>query len=412
MLDPTNALPLWAQLRDALRQRIVREEWTPGSMLPSELELCEYYGVSRITTARALQELVREGLLQRQRGRGTVVTTPSRRACGPAALAYVTARLDFEWTLTIYSGFEAVAAEARHFALLASTGGRPTLDATRVEQLLAEHARGLAISHLHLSDDVKALLPALRRQHVPLAFVGTYDPTVECDRVVADNERAGRLAVEHLQRLGHRRIAFLGPGEVAMAANTALQGRLAGYRAAIASLAAATDRPARPAVIEGDPRDDPRDGRRDEDLALLDTLPAALDDAGREAHLLAFLDRTEATAAVAATDALAALVVRHLRPAGLSVPDHLALVGISDDRVAALLDVPLTTVRIDARALGAETARLLLRRLEGDRSPPQHIVLPVELVVRASCGVQIARMHHQAEQPSAPLVPLGAGADA
>jgi hypothetical protein len=64
-----------------------------------------------------------------------------------------------------------------------------------------------------------------------------------------------------------------------------------------------------------------------------------------------------------------------------------------------MAEVPLTTVRIAAAELGAGAARLLLRRLEGDASPPQEIVVPVDLVIRASCG---ARVGEDAAQPYEP----------
>src|SRR5688572_772400 len=165
-------------------------------MIPRELDLCAAYDVSRITAARALQELVREGLLTRQRGRGTAVAT-RRRPHAPRALAFLTPRFEGDWAMDMYAGFEAVAVEAGCYALLTSTGGEPLLSAERIQTLLAGHARGLAVSHLLLDDGARALLPDLRRSGVPLVFVGTYDAAVEGDRVVADNARAGRIAVSH-----------------------------------------------------------------------------------------------------------------------------------------------------------------------------------------------------------------------
>ena len=55
--------PLWARLRNTLRGRILSGDWAEGALVPSETQLCEAYGVSRITATRALNELVREGLV-------------------------------------------------------------------------------------------------------------------------------------------------------------------------------------------------------------------------------------------------------------------------------------------------------------------------------------------------------------
>lgn len=65
--------PLYYQIRENLREKINNNEYTPGSMIPSEAELCQYYGVSRVTVRRAVLDLVQEGLLNRGKGKGTFV---------------------------------------------------------------------------------------------------------------------------------------------------------------------------------------------------------------------------------------------------------------------------------------------------------------------------------------------------
>ena len=65
--------PLYYQIRENLREKINNNEYTPGSMIPSEAELCQHYGVSRVTVRRAILDLVQEGLLNRGKGKGTFV---------------------------------------------------------------------------------------------------------------------------------------------------------------------------------------------------------------------------------------------------------------------------------------------------------------------------------------------------
>ncbi|WP_048645708.1 GntR family transcriptional regulator [Nitratireductor soli] len=66
-------LPLYEQVRRRILSEIGAGRLAEGSFLPSEFELCETYGVSRITLRRAVGELCAEGLLIRQQGRGTLV---------------------------------------------------------------------------------------------------------------------------------------------------------------------------------------------------------------------------------------------------------------------------------------------------------------------------------------------------
>jgi len=65
--------PLYAQIRDALRVRIQSGEFSPGGMIPAEVELQRVFNVSRQTIRQALDELATEGHLVRSRGRGTFV---------------------------------------------------------------------------------------------------------------------------------------------------------------------------------------------------------------------------------------------------------------------------------------------------------------------------------------------------
>lgn len=66
--------PLYYQIRENIREKINSNEYPPNSMIPSEAELCEYYGVSRVTVRRAILDLVQEGLLNRGKGKGTFVS--------------------------------------------------------------------------------------------------------------------------------------------------------------------------------------------------------------------------------------------------------------------------------------------------------------------------------------------------
>jgi GntR family transcriptional regulator len=70
-------LPLYHQLYEILRGNIARGGWQPGDMIPPESELIERYQVSRTTVRQVLDMLVNEGLIYRQRGRGSFVAHPT-----------------------------------------------------------------------------------------------------------------------------------------------------------------------------------------------------------------------------------------------------------------------------------------------------------------------------------------------
>jgi len=70
-------LPLYHQVYEIVRGNILNGHWQPGDMLPPESELVTTYDVSRTVVRQALDQLVNEGLIYRQRGRGTFVTHPT-----------------------------------------------------------------------------------------------------------------------------------------------------------------------------------------------------------------------------------------------------------------------------------------------------------------------------------------------
>ena len=76
-IDRFSKLPYYQQLYEILLGKIQRGEWQPGDMIPPESELIEDYQVSRNTVRQVLEKLVNDGLIYRQRGRGSFVSHPT-----------------------------------------------------------------------------------------------------------------------------------------------------------------------------------------------------------------------------------------------------------------------------------------------------------------------------------------------
>jgi GntR family transcriptional regulator len=75
-IDREVPIPYHYQLRELLRDEIVAGRWAVNERLPSERELCEAFDLSRTTVREAIDALVNEGLLRREKGRGTFVAEP------------------------------------------------------------------------------------------------------------------------------------------------------------------------------------------------------------------------------------------------------------------------------------------------------------------------------------------------
>ncbi|MDI7276760.1 MAG: GntR family transcriptional regulator [Anaerolineae bacterium] len=76
-INRKSKLPLYQQLYEILRGLILARDWKPGDRIPSEPELVARYAVSRTTVRQVLDKLANEGLIVRQRGRGTYVAYPT-----------------------------------------------------------------------------------------------------------------------------------------------------------------------------------------------------------------------------------------------------------------------------------------------------------------------------------------------
>jgi LacI family transcriptional regulator len=175
--------------------------------------------------------------------------------------------------------------------------------------------------------------------------------------VTSDNLGGARLAVRHLHSLGHSRIATIaGPHNTKPGAD-----RLFGYRTEMTALGLPV---AAGYEVEGD----------------------FYAESGEVAmrRLLALPERP--TAVFAAADMMAVGAINAVQAAGLTVPGDVAVVGFDDIRVAPLLNPPLTTIRQDMVGIGLAVGRALDEQIENPEITPPALTLPVELVVRASCG--------------------------
>jgi LacI family transcriptional regulator len=175
--------------------------------------------------------------------------------------------------------------------------------------------------------------------------------------VISDNAGGASLAVGHLHKLGHDRIAT-----ITGALDTRVgMDRLVGYRQALERLGLPYSEDH---VREGD--------------FYFESGSAAMQE------LLALPEPP--TAVFAASDLMAAGAIRAIEQAALGVPADIAVVGFDDIQLASMTQPSLSTIRQDKLGLGTAAADALLRMIELDGAPPPVITLPVELVVRDSSG--------------------------
>jgi DNA-binding GntR family transcriptional regulator len=149
-VDKNSPIPLYFQIAENLRTAIDSGRLRPGEHLENELQLCEHLGVSRPTVRQAIDRLVQDGLIQRQRGVGTVIV--SRRINRRLALS---------------SLFDDLEATKRH----------PKTTILRAEEVIADSSVAAALASPTLPSPRVILLERLRfADGEPLALMRNYLP--------------------------------------------------------------------------------------------------------------------------------------------------------------------------------------------------------------------------------------------
>lgn len=173
--------------------------------------------------------------------------------------------------------------------------------------------------------------------------------------VGSDDYQGGYSAVEHLIRLGRRRIAMLGVHDDCLE----LKLRFEGYRDALQAA-----------------------GLEVESRFLAHSHSSS--QGGYEAMRRLLVRAPDLDAVFVGSDVMAIGALEGLRSAGRTVPEDVAVVGYDDIALAAYCSPPLTTVRQNLPVAGRLLVERLLDAIEG--RPVAPVMLPTELIVRRSCG--------------------------
>jgi DNA-binding LacI/PurR family transcriptional regulator len=229
--------------------------------------------------------------------------------------------------------------------------------------LLENRAAGMIITPAEGdADHLKALVDS----GTPVVFIDRKVEGIDTDYVINDIVSAGRIATEHLIRLGHRRIGHIS-GAKEYEYITAFQDIIAGYRQAHKEGELAVD----------------------EDLIKF----GGLDIESGQRVMGAFLEMNEPPTAVFCVNDLTALgAMAAVYEAGLRVPQDVAIVGIDDIEVSALPYIGLTTVSQPEYEIGRIAAQIILERIGGryqkgsTKLRRKRIVLKPKLMIRNSCG--------------------------
>lgn len=318
-------------------------------------DVAQIAGVSPMTVSRAINnpEIVsprtRARVLEAIEQLGYVPNVTARALVQgrTEAVALLLSDIRNPYFATIARGVEDVAQRRGYTLILGNSDEQPGRERELLETMVSRQVDGVLVTTSGDND-----MRMLSSRGIPLVLIDRKVPGIGADLVTNDSYGGGRMLVEHLVSRGYRSIGFVGgpPGI------STLEDRLAGYRDAM-----------RAAGLQ--PR--VRLGRYDEASGH---------------HIVSEMIDTGALpdAIVAANNFVALGAITALRQHGIRVPEDVAIACFGDLEAAAVIDPFLTVVSHPAFEIGQEAMRMLLDRIQGDRSPPRERVMPVELIVRRS----------------------------
>ncbi len=328
-------------------------ESTNGGNILGTRELAEQFGVSEMTVRRDLQELAEEGLLRRQHG-------------GAAARRWQTDQNEIGILLVSPKGkysdpfFNAVLEGTDR--QLRELGYRISHIHTRTEVSTAQQVQEMLDTH-----PIKGMIlvgPPLGAESLNYlksklkSLVGTIDSIgPEYDAVTFDGYGGMYQIVEHLYRLGNRRLGYIA-GK--------LDQRHRGFMAAIADNELPTDPELCVTITfggEGWTSDLGYEGARR--LMALPNPPDAI---------------------VCASDLLAIGAIQWLHQNHFRVPEDVAVTGFDNITESSFIAPPITTVHVHKQLLGEIAAERVVKQIENPDEIPLLIQTPTQLVIRQSCG--------------------------
>jgi LacI family transcriptional regulator len=252
------------------------------------------------------------------------------------------------------SAVEDFASEQGYMTLIVASKRDRNLQEKELAMLLGQQVAGMII----VASVPSGFLRQFADSNIPIVGLDQPIRSVPADEVVVENLDGSHVAVDHLIAHGHKRIACVGYDKTTYAIGL----RILGYRNTmqLANL--------KPEVYE-------------DTETLEDTLRIV-----RQWKKSA----SRPTAVFSLNNVSTRLLLHALREVDLAIPKDIALIGFDDFEMASLLTPTVTVVRQPAIELGTQAARLLFERIAATNMPAASlgvkIVLPVEFVIRASCG--------------------------
>ena len=352
----------YIQLKEYLRRLIEEQELKPGEKIPSQKELTEEFGIGRLTARHAIGQLVNEGYLNSQQGKGTFVTNYAWRVKNNELketlmllFSEEPSRLPNPHFITFIQG---AAAEVRRqntrLCVFDIPTGSSLVDLPRVLEegwvrgvILLGITNPAIINHL-AKNRIPFVLAHERAQGDRLYYVGTA------------NKQGAIEMVRYLVEIGHKKIGMLNSYQQE---HSFLRERYEGYRL----------------------------GMEKNGIKIRDEHVIKKPDKKRISELIG--ERDGPSAIFCGTDFEAFEVMAIAWQKGVAIPNDFAVVGFGGSELGAYSMPPLTTMQEQFYEMGRIALRQLWSLVSGKEIAKRNIELKSKLVIRDSCGFRKSKEH-------------------
>nr|MBC9204447.1 GntR family transcriptional regulator [Paenibacillus sp. PL91] len=361
--------PLYSVIMDELKAQISSGDYLPEAQLPTEAELSSRYGVSRITTRRALEELERDGYIYRIKGSGSFVKSRSRAQAekreGAAGkmVSLILPSEDDRGTMGYIRGASDWLNANGYYLSLHQSDYDSQKERDLLEMLTRDGISGIILYPRNDQTNYD-ILHRLCLEHYPIVTIDKYYDSLPLGAVVSDNLDGSYRAVSRLIELGHRKIAFL--TAVSIESTSSVRDRYFGYCKALKDHGL------------------PIDSRY---IRL--NMKGYREEIGVERFYTELLDSYQnegVTAIQTENDLIAANLLNRCLDRGIRIPEDFSIIGFDNNPVTEHVIIPLTTVEQQFYEIGRRAAEIVVLWLERGRQTPGRVLVPVKLVERGTAG--------------------------
>lgn len=353
---------------ELIKQRIEREirygMLRPGERLPTENEMVVKYDVSRITIRRALDELLKEGIIYKKPSKKGYYVKHGQiregartyRNIGILIHYSIEKSHPFMHRFLTSASLQCVEENMGHqiFNIVNNIKDNTFSDEiSKILNILEEYPVDGFLINSKLSDET---LHKIEKMNIPVVLINNFLPGSKIPHIISGYRAVGS-AVKHLWEIGHRKIGFItGPQDERIVHETIWDFQEMCRRLLL---------PYDTALIKEARYDEEKLKEAIEEFLAMKPVPTAI---------------------VIDDDIMACYAIEYLKKKGISIPEDMGIVGIGGIEMGQFVNPPLTTVYLPIEKAAKIGINMLAKLIKKEPLEERFVKLKGELIVRESCG--------------------------